>query len=74
MALPTRISLSANADEVLDGGPLTLELLGQFATVNMNHAQNVARRGTQMARNAAAIFPFWALVFPFRESSRDATS
>ncbi|MFZ0011700.1 MAG: hypothetical protein WAL97_07345 [Halobacteriota archaeon] len=71
MALPTRISLSANADEVVD---VTLELLGQFAVVNMNQAQNVTRRGMQMARNAANIFPFRALVFPFRELPCDATS
>jgi hypothetical protein len=71
MALPTRISLSANAEEVVD---VTLGLLGQFAAVNMNQAQNVTRRGMQMARNAAIIFPFRALVFPFRELPRDATS
>jgi hypothetical protein len=52
-----------------------------LAAVNMNQAQNVTMRGTQMARNAAVVFPFRAVafpfravVFPFRELPRDATS
>jgi hypothetical protein len=75
MALPTRILLSANADNMFDVRLVTLELLGQLLAVsNMSQAQNVTIRGTQMARNAAVVFPFPAVVFPFRELPRDATS
>ena len=46
------------------GGPVTTS---RRAASNMNQAQNVTMRGTQMARNAA-------VVFAFRESLRDITS
>jgi len=75
MTLPTRISLSASVDEVVDGRLLSLELLDPLsAAVNVNQAQNVMMRGRQMARNAAVVFPFRAVVFPFRELPRDSTS